>query len=434
MLLRFTIKNFLSFYDEVVFDMFPNPKRERLTSHIYRDVKIPVLKQAAIYGANGSGKSNFVKAVLFLKSIVTVKDFIKNTDLNRCRFQLADNNEEPIRFEVEFLWKDRLYAYIFEYTTEICEQLVLVGLEDKEDEVLFERKGIDIVSKYIQNLDSSRNLLKLNPQSSILSLNREFPVLIDETIDDAFDWFQNQLDVVTIESTIPALISLMSENDDLLKFANHLFEKIGVGVSSIKVDTTPVEKWVNKINDSGEITKMLNQSDLSDLRGIASLENRRNIFDISMKNGQKVVQEFAFEQMGLSGYKKKMDITAQSDGTVRLLTLIPAIYFAIKGSKVVFIDEIDNCIHPKLVYSLIDFFSNSESNGQLIFTTHTTYLLDQQKLMRPDEIWITEKVDGNTRMRSLNDFKIHNTINLENGYLDGRYGGIPNISDLNEDE
>ncbi len=83
------------------------------------------------------------------------------------------------------------------------------------------------------------------------------------------------------------------------------------------------------------------------------------------------------------------------------------------------------------MYSLLKFYGSKKSKGQLIFTTHTTQLLNQQELLRPDEIWLTEKENGNSKMYSINDFKIHNTINLENGYLDGRYGAVPQIGDFN---
>jgi hypothetical protein len=76
MLLRFKIKNFLSFYNEIEFDMFPNVKRERFPNHIYNN-KVPLIKQAAIYGANGAGKSNFIKAMKFLRSFVIQENFLK---------------------------------------------------------------------------------------------------------------------------------------------------------------------------------------------------------------------------------------------------------------------------------------------------------------------------------------------------------------------
>jgi len=112
------------------------------------------------------------------------------------------------------------------------------------------------------------------------------------------------------------------------------------------------------------------------------------------------------------------------------LNLIPALFDAIEKGYTICIDEIENSIHPSLISALVSFFSKSNSKGQLIFTTHETELLNQQKLMRPDEVWFAEKHEGDTKLYSLNDFKEHNTINIKNGYLEGRYGGIPFIGKL----
>ncbi len=94
------------------------------------------------------------------------------------------------------------------------------------------------------------------------------------------------------------------------------------------------------------------------------------------------------------------------------------------------IDELDHSIHPNHVRELVRYFSKQKTPGQLIFTTHQTCLLNHE-FLRTDEVWLVEKKDGCSHMYSLNEFKIHNTINIENGYLDGRYGAITFIGDMN---
>ncbi|MGL4412223.1 MAG: AAA family ATPase [Bacteroidales bacterium] len=434
MLLRVTIKNFLSFYNETVFDMFPNTKRERFTNHIYKDNKIPLLKQAAIYGANGSGKSNFIKAIWFIHSFVTNRNFIKGLNLEEYRFQLADNNIEPIYLGIEFECEDQYFIYQIEIGDTVIERLYYSGLGEKEDTLIFERNGSDIFSdKPLQNESSAIELIKLNSFSSILALDKEFPVLSNTIVSNVTKWFNNNLEIVTIDATIPMLIDIMSSNESLLDFTNTIFERIGIGIKSIDISNTPFEEWAIDENNAATLKQIIN-SEITELSAISQLQNRRNVRSISMKSGKKVVQEFVFNQLGQGGCEKQMKISAQSDGTVRLLTLIPAIYAAVKKGKVVLIDEIDNSIHPNLVFALLKFFAGSNTNGQLIFTTHTPKLLNQQELMRIDEVWITDKINGSTQMRSLNDFKIHNTINIENGYLDGRYGGVPILKEIEEND
>src|SRR5665647_1890384 len=111
MLLRLKIKNFLSFYEETTFDMFPNPKRTSFPNHIYTDGDVPLLKQAAIYGPNGSGKTNFIKAIWFIKSIILKEDFLKNVDFDDYIFQLTSEKKNSIEFEIEFFNKDRFFIY-----------------------------------------------------------------------------------------------------------------------------------------------------------------------------------------------------------------------------------------------------------------------------------------------------------------------------------
>ena len=162
-------------------------------------------------------------------------------------------------------------------------------------------------------------------------------------------------------------------------------------------------------------------------------KDRRNEFNIVKKGGEQVVQEFLFREKGIDGHKGYMDIDSQSDGTVRLLTLIPLIYEAIKNGRVVVIDEIDNSFHSELIFELVRFYAESRSNGQLIFTTHETRLMNQQLLMRVDEMWKVEKRDGSSLLSSFNDYKIHGTINVEHGYREGRFGGIPDIGQYEKD-
>ena len=431
MLLRFKIKNFLSFYNETVFDMFPNVKREKFSHHIYANMEVPLLKQAVLYGANGSGKSNFIKAISFLRDFVLQDNFLNKIDLDDYIFQLAQEKEEKISFEIEIFHDEQYYIYgVGIDKKEISERLSVSGLNKTDDKVIFERQGTNIKSSGLINKGSVIHLLMLNPRSSLLPLNLRFPVLTGDDPKKICDWFSKQLEVVSINSPKPNLIDIFSQQP-LLNFANEVFENIGIGINSLNIGNTPLDKWiVDKRVDAG-LQNILTQNSE---QNFGAYKNGRYVLKISAQNGIKTVQELLFNQLGQSGYHKEMKISAQSDGTVRLLTLIPALYGAMYQNKIIFIDEIDNSIHPNLMFELLRFYANSKSNGQLIFTTHTSNLLNQQELVRPDEIWFTEKSEGSTRMYSLNDFKLHNTLNIENGYLDGRYGGAPVIEEFNIEE
>ena len=428
MLLRFKIRNFLSFYKEVSFDMFPNTKREKLSHHIHNE-EVPLLKQAAIYGANGAGKSNFVKAIQFLRHFIKEEDFLKNIDVEDYFFQLVAKKEDKISFEIEFLHNQKYYFYKVAIGKEVVEeQLFLSGIGKQEDTLVFHRRGVEIIAPSLENEKAVYQLLSLNPKASLLPLNMKFPIFSSQELKEVYDWFSHKVEIVTINSIIPTLIHLLSQDKKMLHFTNKVFERIGVGIDKIAIGQTPLDKWLSQNKNTQQIQQLIDSD--STPTNITQIENNRNVLHIAIQKGTKTIQELLFSQKGQQGYQKEMKIAAQSDGTVRLLTLIPALYAAIYQGKVLFVDEIDNSIHPNLMFNLLRFYADHPSKGQLIFTTHTTHLLNQQELMRPDEVWLTEKKEGATELYSLNEFKLHNTLNIENGYLEGRYGGVPEIEEM----
>lgn len=428
MLLRLTMRNFLSFYNQTEFDMFPNPKRERFHNHIY-DYEVPLLKMAAIYGANGAGKSNLVKALSFLKNFTTKTDFFKSVDFSDYRFQLKEHNNEPFSLKIEF-YKNKYFIYEVDIGSTVSEKLWISGLGEQDDKLIFERNDYNIKSEYIPNAESSKMLLKKNPYTSILSLNEQFPILNHESIKDVYNWFKKTLLTVSINFRIDRLIELLDASPKMLDFSSKIMKNLDI-LDKLTISKYEFKDWLN--TKRGKIYRNdFTHGYIDDVQNyaVSATSNKRNEFYLVRKKNEEYVQEFLFNQLGIDGYKKGMDIDSQSDGSVRLLTLLPLIYMIIYSQKVVIIDEIENSMHPNLVYRLLEYFGRTQSKGQLIFTTHLTKLMDQQNLSRLDELWIVSKDSGNSTMRSLNDFKIHNTINIENGYLDGRYGGTPKINEL----
>lgn len=431
MLLRIEIGNFLSFYNNVVFDMFPNPKREHLQSHILNQ-KVPLLKQAAIYGENGAGKSNFVMAFVFIKQFVENPNFLSQIDLGRFKFQLSEVTSSPINITIEFNQNGNYYIYQLQINSHITERFYKSGIGLQENTLIFERNGIELKSELVSNTESSKQLLQKNKLSSVLSLNKQFPILSPcEELSDINNWF-NSLEIVTINSDIPFLIGLLSRNRAILDFANEVLQNVGI-TNSLSIKKTTLDEWLLHQNNAEKIKDFIEKSNINESTSLSLSHHNRNEYDFTLDKGRKIVQEFIFEQLGVNGYRKGMSIASQSDGTVRMLTLIPAFYKAMKQHSVVVIDEIENSMHPNLIYRMVEYFTNNKTNGQIIFTTHLTKFQNQQTLMRPDELWLTEKFDGCTRMRSFNDFNIHHTMNVEKGYQEGRYGGVPTITRIATD-
>lgn len=429
MLLRLTMKNFLSFYYETSFDMFPNPKRERFQNHIYEKLDVPLLKQSAIYGANGAGKSNVVKALSFLKFFTTKIDFFSKVEFDDYRFQLKKNNTDPFSLKIEFFEK-HYFIYEVNVGKKISETLYLSGLGERDDVEIFKRENDKITGEGILSIQASEALLKKNLKSSVLALNKQFPILENSYVNEAYGWFRKTLVTASIDFHISSLIPKLDNDSRLLQFSSDFMKKLKIS-DDLKISKSEFNEWL-KTRHGEAYKKHFENHSIESIKNysISASSNRRNEFFVVHKDGKDYVQEFSFDQVGLDGFRKGMNIDSQSDGSVRLLTILPLVYEAIHNHKVVVIDEIENSMHPNLVYQLVKYYGESGSNGQLIFTTHLTKLMNQQDLSRLDEMWIVDKENGNSSMRSLNDYKIHNTINVENGYLEGRYGGVPQIDPL----
>ena len=435
MILRTILKNFLSFNEETQFDMFPNMKRTSLSEHVsVLNGKLPVLKMAAIYGANGAGKSNLLKGINFFKALATDKNFLDGESVKKFFFALKqDAGTQPMELTIEFVTRSGV-PYI--YSVEVAgkgikyETLQISGLGSDENINVFTRKG-DNVEYAITPSDEIRRIvtgwMEKNPFASLLTINNDMPVLVDKDIDNARKWFNDELTIVGIHSFFSGLIRVFKNHKEISRFASELFKAVDLGISGVKVETENFEDWMK-----GHDTDKLPIEQLKQMRAgvLSEVVDFRNTRTISVEDGVQKISQMLFEQLGENGFSRDMDIQAQSDGTVRLLSLVPALYDAMEAGKTVLIDELDHSIHPHLVRELVRYFSLQKTTGQLIFTTHQTCLLNQD-FMRTDEVWLVEKKNGGSHMYSLNDFKIHNTINIENGYMEGRYGAIPFIGDMN---
>ena len=89
MLLEFKVRNFLSFDNEQVLSMNAG-KGRNYNDRTYKGRYHKVLKFASLFGANGSGKSNFVKAVSFSRNYIvsgnnraTIQKYFKLNSINK---------------------------------------------------------------------------------------------------------------------------------------------------------------------------------------------------------------------------------------------------------------------------------------------------------------------------------------------------------------
>lgn len=441
MIVRIEIDNVFSFGRKVEFNTFPNKRLQTLNHHKYALNGIELLKMTSIYGANGAGKSNLIKAVKILRDVVLEEEGLSLFRKNAFRF---DKIQRPQSLAIEFIHEGQGFYYGLEVFKGGVkrEELYLSGLGVSDDKLVYVRTtdnagetSLTFSDEY--EADEKSQLLKsilledfVKPNEPILKLlsNRSNPFLQAAKV--AFSWFKNNLVILSPHSSPEIMAHFLDVNSGFQKYATDFMRSLNIGISDVKCE---------KIN-----LRELPLGDQYDDLIEDFINSNKEVLQLTLSNGQELllakegdeiwVKEIQVEHTG-GNTTANFDLEEESDGTVRLLHFLPAFKDLISNSNVYLIDELERSIHPLLMKELVKKFSeDTETKGQLIFTTHESHLLDQ-KIFRTDEIWFAEKdPSGATEFYSLDSFKQHKTIDVRKGYFNGRFGAIPflgNLEDLN---
>ncbi|MCF6404130.1 ATP-binding protein [Chitinophaga filiformis] len=447
MLIRFAVKNLFSFWEETEFNLLPG-RTKRLNHHKYQiNEEIEVLKLTALYGANGSGKSNLIRSISLLKRMLT-KSTIPNS-INAQKFKLSKSAiSEPVELSIEFFTNSSIYYYSVAINEGIIidEYFSSLGPE-REDMMIFHRKSdnsknsISFFDEF-ESKNENRTLKKII-ETDLLKPNQPLFSLLNTITNDhfidvktAYTWLDEDLTIIYPETKASGLVIEIDSKPHFKDFAVEVMESFNTGISNLKVEIEAIDDFFGKDNEK-EVEDIKSQLKANPEGKIAVMANKTAMEDVAIvtHNGEVVVKRLLFEHLGQKQEKVEFKFAEESDGTRRLLEYLPALNDIANGTPTYIIDEIERSIHPLIVKEIIDKFSKDAlTKGQLIFSTHESNLLDQE-IFRPDEIWFAEKnVIGATKLYSLSDFKEHSTIDIRKGYLGGRYGAIPflgNLHDLN---
>jgi len=453
MIIRFVVKNLFSFNELTEFNMVPS-NGTSLPHHVYKHSNaLSTLRMSAIYGANAAGKSNLLKAIGLLKEVVekgTIDGFFKNKTF---RF---NDVEERIYLGIEFLVEDIKYYYGLEIegnkiTEEEFTKISLAEYSNdvnQKDEVIFkrthngkriielnenlklnEKTSADDLKKAIEIGLAQDNELLINRLAKLVDVHdirnnrKEFNDIIQ-----LINWF----DIIFIIDSKDAFSSVVLKDNELkLKFDQVLSETIK-GIKSTAFIQISVEEYLKELPDkySDSFLKATANFPINHI-----VQNSENKDVIIQKNssGKVSIEQLEINHENNRSNIKKFKFLEESDGTQRMFLLISILIFFKNSNWVFLIDEIEHSIHPSLIKDFINKISKEEDiEGQLIFTTHDTQLLDLE-ILRPDEIWFAEKKpDQSTTLYPLSDFKLTEVMNIEKGYLNGRFGAIPFLGDFKD--
>lgn len=442
MLIRFNVKNFLSFDSEdrathdtssQEFSMIPGKVRSK-EDHILKTDKQNLLKFAAIYGANAAGKSNLIKAIAFFRNC-TLNGAVLPQDANLYCKTDPSNKEKSSYFEAEFVVNNDVYAYGFEVvlSTGTFVSEWLCKLSSTKEEYLFKKE--DAQHNYVFGGPLAKNPMLSVLGSSFAGSNALFLNFINRTmagfyktnpeaevLQTIFNWIARNIDI-SFPAT-PLSTSSFLANEEALRQASKLLKAFGTGIENVQPVKAKREDIDSIIHPTilQDIAKQMeiNNTPKNDI----FIRNRNEIFIVRMEKGKDdKVFSIQFKHNFENATLFKM--AEESDGTARLFDLLEILLS--KSSKTYVIDELDRCLHPCLSYQFVKaFFEYSKNrNVQLIVTTHESRLMDFD-LLRRDEIWFVDKdQNGASNIYSLEEYNERFDKKIDKAYLEGRYGGVP---------
>ena len=395
MLCQFSFKNFMSYKDETIFDLQAEPLNEFSDSIIEFDGVSNLLPVSVIYGPNGGGKTNLLKALSCLISLVTKpiedlektrSDLILQQSMSCEPFSLdADSKNEPTEFNIYFRTQKNEFRYYIAIKNDIIVSEVLHrrSLGGKKTAIIFEREEDEIIlGASINKARVSKDVNPKMPYLSFLAITYNFHVIAEVQT-----WFESCI-IRNYANPIVEHNIMLSEDEQFKSNFIHALNDMGIDVNNYRYDKDAKQIFLSR-----------------------------------------TVHDNEFE----------LPFPVESDGTRKVFAALPVLMLALNQGRLVIIDELDAKLHPKLLRYIISLFTNRKINkngAQLLFTSHDMSTL-KNDVFRRDEIWFaalnnehSSEIYSLYEIRREDGARINATASYDKQYLEGRYGADPYLRSM----
>ena len=427
MLIEFRFKNYRSFRDEAVLSMEATGLGAFKSCLIPLSSTVKLLPAIAIYGKNGGGKSNVIRAfwlaVQFIRNAQRTQHERAVVPVNP--FALNDySKDQPTEFAFEYISSGVKYWYGFTATREKIFSEYLYHAPKGQKALIFERNG--------QNFSFSEEKSKRSLIGEIVAENQLF-FSVACTMNDiscvaAMRWFRNEVFFSRDYSDIPQQLIEYSENPNMLKAIADYAKAADLGITDMQFefnsnDIQNDEDFPDNIPEKIKAALVRFKHDLSETSSNG---------EVHLKMGE-VSAKASHQGENHNGQKESysLELFDESDGTRKLMALAPAIESALHTGGILLVDELERELHPMLADYIIAKFQSKTTNpkgAQIVFTTHNTELMNLE-LLRKDQLYFVDKrdKDGVSELYTISEFSTRTTENIRKGYLVGKYGAIPDI-------
>lgn len=418
MLLWFSVENYMSFKNKALLVMTPSKDKEH-PENICEKKDNRSVSVMATYGANGSGKTNFFRAITVALNAIRLSNVRQVNDfLGIVPFKFSEDTiRKPSKFEFCFIASDgKKYVYGFSADNRYIYEEHLERYDSSRAAKIFERKKDGVYNFTIRERNQLQPITQWNtPNKFFIATATMWNA---QSTKAPFEWLSTGIFTYTDLAILnnDAMIMYQSDkSEEYIRFTEKLLHDVDINISKLdirlkKIPVNPnIMPFVPGILVNGQFIQPQKQT------------------QIEVWTYHDVVDE-----KGATKNRYKLQLGEESIGTQILFVFSPALKKILDDGKTIVIDEIDKSLHPSVVKYIINMFRDKRINkngAQLIITTHDTSLLSLS-IFRRDQIYLIDK-DKDTAestMKCLNQYAVRKGENIEKGYLLGRYGGVPDIS------
>ena len=440
-MLRFLrLQNWKSYYEPVEFTMVATRER-RHGDRLARVGRSRILPVTAIYGANAAGKSTLVDGLEALREIVL--ESRRAGAMLPLAPHLPEGKDEPTAFAVEIVVSavgtddvaDRVFYYELAADRRRIHRELLAQVKSRTKELLFERENdVTLYGELDDDARARAHAMVVAPNETLLgALGAER----DGTVGVVWDWFAHRLNIIHPESMYMHLLARINADVVFSRAMSSGLTRADTGIFEVRLEEMKMEALPVGADQLGGLLEGLRERGGTFVIAVGGADHAiLSLTDEGEPTARRLVTVHEREDGPAPEQRSSftLPLREESDGTQRFMNLLPILFqLRDEDSRSVFVvDELENSMHPKLTEDFISSFLEvlgADDRCQLIFTTHEIQLM-RSDLLRRDEIWLADKVDGQSRLTRVSDFAgigVRKDADLLSFYMSGRLGGVPRI-------